>query len=207
MERLLGPLALVLVFASVSHSQVTYGVKGGIAYANVTGVDASGTSPIRGFVGGAYLNISIPHIPSIQPELLFCTKGENGELGSARIAIFYNPGRITAMRFSYLEVPVLIKLRFSMPFLKPDLYFGPAMGILLSATGNYDTTGLPTRKIDITNGLRSVDWGIAFGVSVKIFVVRIDGRGTLGLSSLYNNNTGLAVRNEVWSLMMEIPLN
>ncbi len=206
MKGLIGTSALVLILASLSSSQVTYGVKGGIGFANVGGSAVAGTTPVRGFLGGAYLNVSLPHFPSIQPELLYCIKGESGELQTAGIALAYEPGRLIGMRFSYLEMPVLLQLKSSMPFLEPVLYVGPDAGILLSATGDYDTTGNPIRKINIKDGLRSVDWGVAFGLSIRIFFVRIDARGTMGLSPLFENPE-FAVHNEVWSLMMEIPLN
>ena len=207
MRRFCESLSILFIFASSSHAQITYGVKGGIGFANVGGSDAySNTTFVRGFVGGAYLKISIPHIPSIQPELLYSMKGENGDMNPASLAISYDPGRIVARRFSYLEIPVLIKLTSSMPFLRPDIYFGPDVGILLSASADYDTTGRPISKINITKGMRSLDWGIVLGASVRVFSIRVDGRYTLGLTPLDTGNS-LAIHNEVWSLMAEIPLN
>ncbi|HEY6953385.1 MAG TPA: porin family protein [Bacteroidota bacterium] len=199
MKRLSAALVLVAIFAGLSYSQIGLGIKGGVNFANVSGADAAPNSKTRtGFAAGAYLEISLPMLFTIQPEILYSQKGFVADEN-----FFGTPVKVTG-KLDYLEIPVLVKYSFPVPVVKPSLYAGPALGILLSAKAKAEANG-QSAETDIKDQTTSTDFGIVFGASANIAIITVDVRYTLGLTSLDKNGSGKAY-NRVFGIMVGIPL-
>ncbi len=204
MKQSVGIIALVVMLSASAQAQVGFGITGGVNFANIGGADVT-TSPqsLTGFTGGIYLDLDIPFLLSIQPEVLYSMKGYKQ---SGTITILSTSYSMSATaNLNYLEIPVLIKYSFPVPVLKPSLFVGPSMGILLSAKSKVDVTGQPTQESDIKSSTTSTDWGLVVGASANILVVNVSARYTLGLTSLDKQN-GLKMYNRVFSLMIGVPL-
>ncbi len=79
-----------------------------------------------------------------------------------------------SVRASYLEIPLLFKVRFGGPDVLPYLYAGPSLGILLSATNG--TNGSPTRPgfgsdtttaVDAKNAFTATDLSALIGGGIE----------------------------------------
>jgi hypothetical protein len=199
MKRIICVLALGVLFTAYSFAQIGLGIKGGVNFANVGGADAAPNSKtLTGFAAGGYLEISLPLLFTIQPEILYSQKGFTADEN-----IFGTNVKVTG-NLNYLEIPVLVKYSFPVPVVKPSLYVGPAMGILLSAKAKAEALGQST-ETDIKDQTTSMDWGLVFGASANIAIITVDVRYTLGLTSLDKNSSSKAY-NRVFSIMVGIPL-
>jgi hypothetical protein len=204
MKRLISTLVLVLLVTLSSSAQVGFGIKGGVNVATVGGADVTGTpKTLTGFVGGAYLDFDIPFLVTIQPEVLYSMKGYGIDESVTFSGTTYSA--TGTANLNYLEIPVLIKYSFPVPVVKPSVFVGPSMGILLNAKVKVDVTGQPTQETDIKSNTTGTDWGFVFGASANILVVTVDVRYTLGLTSLDKSGSS-KVYNHVWSITAGIPL-
>lgn len=207
MKQTVAIFILIVLFVGPSHGQVGFGLTGGVNFATVGGADVpSGLNTLTGFVAGAYLEF--PHISqpllSLQPEILYTMKGyipinqsfsANGSTFTAKVTASLN----------YLEIPILIKYKLSTSEVKPPLFVGPTLGILLIGKMKSEATGSATEETDIKSKTRDTDWGIVLGASANVAIVRVNARYTLGESTLeYGDMT--KVYNRVLSLMLELPM-
>ena len=195
---------LTFSLASSSFAQVGFGVKGGMNFAKIGGSDVIVDVKTRtGFAAGAYLEMSLPALITIQPEVLYSTKGVIFETNYTRLG---QPATSTQTNtYTYLEVPVLVKYSFPIPVFKPTLYVGPEVGFLLNARARFEDTGASTVESDIKSIITGTDLGAVFGASVHVLAVDIEVRYTMGLKSTtkgYSAN----VYNRVWGIMAGIPL-
>jgi hypothetical protein len=164
------------------------GLRGGFSQANLYGDDISGSDFRPGFSGGVFATYDVNSSFSIQPEVLYTTKGAKN---------VQTPTGLTRLRADYLEVPVLFKLSAPLKPVTPRLYVGPSLGILLNAEANGIDAGGVTRDVDI-GGV--IGGEIAFDLSrVSRFVdeLALDGRYSMGFletdsvaenADVFNNN-------------------
>ena len=199
MKQAIAVLMLVVLVSGSSQAQVGLGIKGGVNLANIGGTDAPpGSKTLTGFAAGGYVEISLPLLFTIQPEILYSQKGSTYDQ-----SIFGTSVKITA-KFNYLEIPVLVKYSFPVPVVKPSLYAGPAVGILLSAKAKAEAAG-QSQEEDIKSQTTSTDFGLVVGASAHIAVIAVDVRYTLGLTTI--DKTGATKGyNRVISIMVGIPL-
>lgn len=204
MRRLQGGLLAGLFFTTCSFAQVGFGIKGGLNIATVGGADVSSIVKSRtGFAAGGYLELSLPFLLTIQPEVLYSTKGFIMEQDYSALGQSYSYKSTNT--YSYLEIPVLVKYSLPVPIVKPSLYVGPEIGVLLTAKSEFEGTGSPTVDTDIKSIVTSTDYGAVFGASAHILVADIDVRYVLGLKST-DGVSQSRIYNRVWSVMLGIPL-
>ena len=204
MKQAIAVLMFVVLVAGSTQAQVGFGITGGVNLANVGGADAvTGSKNLTGFAGGVYLDLGIPFFISVQPEVLYSMKGYKAD---ASFTIGANTVSVNqTVNLNYIEVPVLLKFSFPVPALKPTLFAGPSMGILLSAKAKVDITGQPSQDQDIKSLTTSTDWGVVVGASAHIAVVTVSARYTLGLTTL-DKTGGTKAYNRVLSFMLEVPM-
>jgi hypothetical protein len=204
MKQTAAVLALLLLLVASSQAQVGFGVTGGVNFATVGGADVpSSAKSVTGFAGGAYLEFSIPFLFTIQPEVLYSMKGFTAEETVSILGNNYNV-KATA-HLNYIEVPVLIKYTFPVPVIKPALFVGPSVGILLNAKVKGEVTGFPTQETDIKSSTTSTDFGLVFGASANIAILTVSARYTMGLTTLDKEGSSKTY-NRVWSLMVGVGL-
>ncbi|MDD4050714.1 MAG: porin family protein [candidate division Zixibacteria bacterium] len=178
MRRLFMAVALVVLFTvGVSAQQAIPGVTGkgfklGLALTDIsTDVDELNEFlDVRdAFIGGAFLTYKFDRHFAVQPEILYVSKG--AEKG---IFIFNAHWAI-----DYLEVPILLKYDL-LPdrSAHPNLFVGPALGVMLSSE-----LGFLGESIDVTDGMKTIDFSLVFGGGLDYKHFIFDVRYTVGLAN------------------------
>jgi hypothetical protein len=168
-----------------------FGVKGGLSFANLRGGDVYNNSTTYGAIGGVFGRYTLTDILAVQPEVLLTMKGAKYEADGIK----------SQQEINSIEIPVLV--RATMPNegkLKPSLFAGPAIGLLLS---NKITNG---EEIDIKDASNGSDFGLVFGAEADYMLekgcVLLDVRYDLGLTSIMKSSEDKEVKNSVISIMI-----
>jgi hypothetical protein len=167
-------VAAIMLFAAAplfaGDGKMMFGVKAGLNLATGTGDDAEGLSMKTGAVGGAFLCYNITEIFAIQPELLFSMKGAKSDEADIDGSLKYN----------YFEIPLLLKVNLPTEGkIKPSLYAGPAIGILMSAKAEDE---------DLKDFSKTMDVGIVAGAGVGYQMEKgmlfLEGRYEVGMTTV-----------------------
>jgi len=207
-------LLLLVVFALVQLSAYDVqakGVKGGLNIATTSEGFLEDIEPESkfGLIIGGFVTYKINDQFSFQPEVYFTMKGvewdikKEDEYGSYLSEGSYN--------LNYLEIPLLgvlnipIKASFD-----PRLFFGPSIGINLSATWEedsedtyYNGNEYITESSSIDGDLdeaSTIELGLTLGGAVVINQIIIDLRYNMGLTD--SGNDGDYFTNRVFSMML-----
>ena len=171
-------VAAFAVAGFVSQAQTTFGIKAGLTIANLTGDDADGFSSKAGGYGGAFANIPVSTMFSVQPEVLFSMEGAKFDGGK--------------LNLNYINIPVMLQYHSS-GFVGE---LGPQIGILASAKQKIDGVG----DSDAKDFLKSSSFAINFGAGYKLdngfgFGVRY----SLGLSNIAKESDA-SIKTSVFSV-------
>lgn len=138
---------------------------------------------------------------SIQPELLFTTKGADLD-GEDRGVPGSGTGNVS-YEFGYLEIPLLLKLRTPTGgAVRPNVFAGPTLGIKLYGELDDD---------DLDDELKSTDWGITAGAGLDFAsygrrTITLDGRYTWGLVDVFDVTGDPEARNAGFIVTLGIGL-
>jgi len=194
-------LACVLSVSSVAQTKVEVGFKGGASFARFQGEDISyDVDTKNGFTVGGFFTVNVNNYLAIQPEILFIQKGTNGSVSAFEFSyhgVRYHEG-YWEDRLSYLEVPVLVKLKIPRHTrVEPGLYVGPSFAIKLMAEEKWESTFSDSNGVllehgsgieDISKRINEVDFGVVFGgdlkINVKFAKIVVDVRHTLSLTRI-----------------------
>ena len=181
MKKLVFTVIMAVGFAAASSAQdkgdVEFGVNIGYNISNITNNDERISSDSgNGLNVGVAADYFFSDRWSIKGKLIYDQKGwDNDNLGFG----------VTNINLDYLTVPVMANWHFGS---KRNWYlnFGPYVGILMNAE---DTRS----KIDVKPLLNTTDFGLAFGIGVKIPVsdklkVSLEYDGQSGLTSVFDND-------------------
>jgi hypothetical protein len=167
-------IAVMTIFAAspLFAEGMMFGVKAGLNLANVMGDDAEETSMKVGAVGGVFMCYDITEIFALQPELLFTMKGAKYDEGDTTMS----------WKTSYIEIPVLFRVNLPTEGkIKPMLYAGPALGILMSAKDEDE---------DVKDYLKTMDIGVVAGAGVAYQLekgaISFEARYEIGMSTVYD---------------------
>jgi hypothetical protein len=191
-------VAVCGVFA-MSAQATTYGAK--VAYNSATVSDTDdaeedvSSKPLSGFSIGAYAEISLSDAFSIQPEVLYSTKGVKGESSEAGQSL-----EVT-MKLSYIDIPVMAKYYVTKGF---SLEVGPQVSFLLAADGESaisEGDDSVTVSVDIKDSFESVDFGLNMGAGYKLDSgLNFGLRYGLGLATIVKESGDDSPKNNVFSL-------
>jgi hypothetical protein len=153
-----------LVLPPSAAADVRFGIKGGANIANVNGDFADSLSDWKstvGFCGGIFLELNFGRVLTIQPEVLYTMKGADTGTGK--------------LKFDYIEIPVLLKIRIPTGSVHPFVFAGPAFGWnLKAAIEGYKIDDMPT-----------ADYSAVLGGGLQLgSAIHIDVRYTMGLQKL-----------------------
>ncbi|MGD1046405.1 MAG: PEGA domain-containing protein [Bacteroidota bacterium] len=168
-------------------SALSFGPKFELNFANIGGDGASSlkSTTLIGF--GGFVTYNVAEQITLQGELLYNQKGFKME------GTMYNVAYIATQSFSYLEVVALAK--YILPVegnIKPVVFAGPAIGILMSANTHVEA-GAQSSDTDLKSSMSGVDFGLLFGAGVSIKVgngsILFDVRYNLGLANINKTST------------------
>jgi len=225
-------ILLTLIFISAYNSNAQkFGIIGGgdltkMSFSENGSTSSYGSSKYKHTLGhhiGITMDIPFSERLSLQPSLLYSTKGVKHESSYSQSysSIDINTGNVvestyrsessSKIKTSYLELPVNLKLSFSVGEIKVFGAFGPyvAWGISGSFKGENSFAGpygSNTEKIedDIDWGtssndmLRRLDYGIGYGVGVEISSFQIGASYNQGLANINSYQKGeYSIKNKV----------
>jgi len=168
--------------------QISFGVKGGIAFPNLTdsgdNIYSSDFSSVTTAGFGFLVDFEVSSMFSIQPE--FMMAGRGGQRNGLQLLPPSNiPSQLSAFlpagvvpyaeinnrsTLDYIEIPVLMKLSFGSNF-KISPYVGPYFGILVNAKQKVSgTSGLyldPNKSVQVTNPLSGQPLTIDFNADAN----------------------------------------
>jgi hypothetical protein len=145
---------------------VSFGLKGGVNFASITGDDTDNLSGLTSFHFGALVNIPVSENFSVQPELLYSAQG--AEYGMSE-------GYDGKFKLGYLNIPVLAKIEVTNGL---SVEAGPQIGLLLSAKDEYKSPG-DSGEDDIKDDVKGLDFALALGLSYTM-------ESGLGFGARYN---------------------
>ena len=204
--------AMLLAGAAASSAQaqsIRFGVKAGANLSNLAG-DLTGKGQYDnrfGFHGGVMLNFGLANdLVSIQPELLYSQKGF--KYSDQAFGIYRNTGSV---RYDYLDVPVLVRVKVSGVFFE----LGPQYSYLMNIASNRtQSLGGITVNSGGSSNLASVNrnelgyvGGIGFQSSQGVLLgVRYNGAFTDFAKDGYSNNDFRNARNSAFQAYVGVLL-
>ncbi len=195
----LAALALTLGLTRPAAADVQFGLKVGGNLANLTGADADAiTDTLKtkvGFVGGVFLALNLGKTVTVQSEILYTMKGatyEYVELDETYSGKLYG---------DYIEIPLLLKVKFPLPGIQPFIFAGPSVGFKLSEkiTMEGETIELPEGESFFENNDYGAIFGAGLGLGRKL---HLDVRYSLGLKkviAMAEGEEALDVKSGVWA--------
>ena len=197
---------LFALVSIVSYSQISWNAKAGMNFSNMTGDYEEGSKAKIGGYLGVGMEYQFTEMWSIQPSLLFTTKGykEKKEEGETET------GKATPM---YLELPVMAAARFAIAdgqniVVKAGPYFAFGLGGKYKY-GDYDENIFGDEEYDedgdgvndyTVKGAKRFDFGLGVGVTYEINKFFVDLTGEFGLTKLYDVEEGSAPKNMNFSI-------
>lgn len=185
-------LGLVLYFTSHTTAlaqEVDFGIKAGVNYATLSGVEGGETNYLPGFHGGFTAQYVLYPKFAVQAELLYSLEG--AESSFKRETEEYSFSSEQKLRLGFLNLPIMGKLYVTEGF---SLQAGPQVGYLLSAKNEYSySSAFPEDSIiisgtgDIREELKKVLFGLNFGIGYDLnSALFLQARYYLGLSDINN---------------------
>jgi opacity protein-like surface antigen len=158
----------------------TFGLKAGM---NVSSVSESNTKSKVGFYGGVLMNAPIATNFSIQPEVLYNSKGFKIE----------DSGFEATANLDYISVPVMFQYN-----VLPQMYLeaGPEFSFLMSAKakGGGETA-------DIKDSFKGFDMGIGLGAGYYFTPnIGLTARYVAGFTDIIKDNPDSSVKNGVFQI-------
>ena len=178
----------VLSITTTTYCQTSFGIKGGINYANLGGAAAGVKSKIT-FHAGLFGIIKPSDRFGIQPEIVFSRQGA---------AMALDPD--VKINYDYVNIPLMLN------YYPTEIFYvqaGPQLGLVVSGK---ITNGKDSE--DVTDQLNSTDLalGIGFGFDLRFATIGLRYNG--GLSSTTDGgNDGEKFINEVLQLSIGLKFN
>jgi len=189
-KKLVIVLLMTNSLAMIARAQVQFGLKGGLNLSEILTngspvTTISGTDqrlkyfPYTTFHGGAFASIPLAKKWVLQPELVFSMQGTTGKPGMDYLVAVTEED----YRFSYLNVPILIKYKLPVGFFAET---GPQVGLLTHAKVSETMVGSTgTVNYNVKSAFKSTDLSWALGAGYcSPFNVGFDIRYNLGLSNI-----------------------
>lgn len=162
---------VTIVFITVSHSQVQYGIKGGLNLATVRYINTDNSKARLGWNIGLMAEVAVQKNVFLRPEFSYSSKGFGYSATAAS-----SEG---TLRLNYINIPLLAGYR---PSRNTSLMAGPEVGFLQKAVSK--SQGITN---DMTNFYRHFDVGFDLGFAYNFSpVVAVEARYNYGFKGLVN---------------------
>lgn len=172
--KLFLPLIAALLISQVMMAQLNFGFKAG---ANVTKIEGkSFKDEFRyGYHLGGFATIGFGGRLGIQPEVLFNQYSTTVDSNYKEIyENVFNPVHQANVKLNYLSIPILLNYKLIGNFL--TLQAGPQFGILINSDKNLLQNG--------GDAFKKGDLALLGGVQLKLAMLRVSGRYTIGLNNI-----------------------
>jgi hypothetical protein len=171
--------------AASTAGEISVGAKAGLTVSNVTGIPKEwedSKSSVTGFTGGIVLNYAFDDAFSLQPELLYSSKGVGGNLYDGFVPVDVTIG------LAYLELPVLAKYAFlAGKALRPCVFAGPSVAYAIGSELEI-SAGPLAASVDISSLTHVTDFGLVvgagFGYETGSGVLTFDARYERGFTNV-----------------------
>ena len=181
----LGGIVILLTLVLLKDS-FAFGIKAGLNLGNLYGEDADNFENKFGPLFGVSIKYEFDNDWTIQPELLYTSKGGKFDDGDYEMT----------WSFAYIEIPVLSKYKFINNYGENDfnVYFGPSGAFRLSSRSkNIEQNGvvMPSENLDYISDMDiCLIIGIDYFYNFEKFAFIWDVRYTGGLTSVDNSPEG-----------------
>ncbi len=180
-----------------SHAQRNFGIKGGLNLAAMTIEEADDSNIIPGFHAGFFGEFILTDKFSLQPEVLFSTKGVKATYDSDFFNFDIADGE-TTLNISYIDIPVYLKFNLAEDF---NFHLGPYLGILMNAKYESENEILDFININDADDIdrdqfNNLDYGISGGLGFELEPFIFGFNYNLGLRSV-------AIEDEAMRSLME----
>lgn len=184
-----------------------FGVKGGINFSNMYTKEVTDENVLTGFHLGLYAKLPITTLFSIQPEILYSTKGAE---------LTYNNAFATGtakFTLNYIEVPILAVINITKNI---NIQAGPYIAFLVDGKvkNQSNVTAFDFEENLSKEDFNKLDAGLALGVGLDLETFSIGARYNYGLqkvgkerSFFGNNYTYPDGKNSVINLYVSIAFN
>ena len=168
------------ITANVSTAQETvFGLKGGANFSNLTLENNNDQNILTGFHVGGWVTMPLSAQFSIQPELLYSTKGTRWEMQESALSAD------AKVKLDYLEVPVNLVYNLARDV---DFQVGPYVGLLLGAKAEASLTSgsgsvMVLEDMDKSN-FKTADFGLQGGMRFALKPLYLGFTYKLGLSEV-----------------------
>lgn len=201
----------ILLFISFIINQIlaqeltTKGIILGMNQANINGEDLKNTNYKVGFVGGAFVVLKVKDNIDIRPEVLFSMKGYKYKQGS----VGYTTDLTTS--FNYIDIPVLAVYHINENYIAlagPSINFYVNGKVKQEDKGDYMGGGFDRKETeDIeSDTIRFPEFGLVFGGAYVWEGMTFEFRYAMGLTNVYNDDTGVIdMKNRMYQLMIGYP--
>jgi len=185
--------AFIAVIGTVSvNAQTSFGLKGGLNLASITGDDVDELDGRTSFHFGGVVEIEISEKFSFQPELVYSAQGASESYDEEGFDIE------TTIMLDYLNIPLMAKYYVTDGL---SLELGPQIGFLLSSKFEVEFDG-DSESEDIED-LSSVDFGLNLGLGYKFDSgLNFGARYNLGLSNLDDTDSDESIKNGVFQVSL-----
>ncbi|MDR4953338.1 porin family protein [Chryseobacterium sp. ES2] len=154
-------LSVCIVIGTMAFAQSTGGPKFGVkAGGNLSSISGSDTKSKLGFYAGAFVNIPISEVFSIQPEVVYSQQGTKAKDKYLLGAI---PVKDIKQILNYINVPVMIQYNATPKFY---LEAGPEFGFLINAKAKEYFLG-ESLSWDNKSLLSTFNFGLGIGLGYK----------------------------------------
>lgn len=183
-------LLLALGFSTTNAQETTeksntkFGIKGGLNMSNLYTEDVDDQNVLLGFNLGVFMEMPITSRISLQPEIIYTTKGAELEYDNATVQ---GTGKF---KLNYIELPLLMKFNLTDNF---NVHFGPYAAYLIdSKITNEDENGNINFEQEIDkDDLNKFDLGLAGGFGIDFDGFGIGARYNYGLTTVGKERTVL----------------
>lgn len=164
-----------------SSSGVSFGVKGGVNFATITGDETDDLDGRTGLNAGAVANIPISELFAVQPEALYSTQGST----------FTEDGLDVTIKLDYINVPVLADFTVAEGL---SLQGGPQIGF--NITKEFEADGISMEIEDVESVIVEAAVGAQYRLPVGLF---FQARYVIGLTNI-SSDSDVSNQNSVISL-------
>ncbi len=198
MKRLITGLLCVvgLLTISTAEAQLRFGIRAGVNVSDLSfSKDIMKSSNVAGFTGGVMAEFMIPGLGvGVDGALMYSRHGSKlkfkdvTEIAGNVVGL----GNSKTQKLDYIEIPLNLKYKFTLPIVKPYLFIGPSFAFLV---GNNISEEFKKRKFDT-----SINLGAGLELLNKVQVSVQYGWGLNKTLRFSDDATTINAKNRFWTI-------